>query len=235
MDTGDNGELLRNLGFPLLNLHSSYAHYDFVTPGRRVLVIGPMGSGKTEFSARIWRDSTVALRKKGLAVIEAMSRALPVVASGAGGHLESVGSVPGAALYDPAKPAEAGEWLQRRHQRHPTDAARGSEEHGDERALLAYEMYSNSAKKFIGQYIAVMGGVDCIVLTGGVGENSAKMRRMIFAGLQTMGIVLDNERNRTGPREREISTDESEVLIVIIPTDEELMIARETFRVITAA
>ncbi|MCE1158328.1 MAG: thymidine kinase [Spirochaetia bacterium] len=67
MDTGDNGELLRNLGFPLLNLHSSYAHYDFVTPGRRVLVIGPMGSGKTEFSARIWRDSTVALRKKGLA------------------------------------------------------------------------------------------------------------------------------------------------------------------------
>jgi acetate kinase len=105
-------------------------------------------------------------------------------------------------------------------------------EHGDERALLAYEMYSNSAKKFIGQYIAVMGGVDCIVLTGGVGENSAKMRRMIFAGLQTMGIVLDNERNRTGPREREISTDESEVLIVIIPTDEELMIARDTYELV---
>lgn len=105
-------------------------------------------------------------------------------------------------------------------------------EHGNERALLAYEMYSNSAKKFIGQYIAVMGGVDCIVLTGGVGENSAKMRRMIFAGLQTMGIVLDNERNRTGPREREISTDESEVLIVIIPTDEELMIARDTYELV---
>ena len=105
-------------------------------------------------------------------------------------------------------------------------------EHGNERALLAYEMYSNSAKKYIGQYIAVMGGVDCIVLTGGVGENSAKMRRMIFAGLQTMGIVLDNERNRTGPREREISTDESEVLIVIIPTDEELMIARDTYELV---
>jgi acetate kinase len=105
-------------------------------------------------------------------------------------------------------------------------------EHGDERALLAYEMYSNSAKKFIGQYIAVMGGVDCIVLTGGVGENSAKMRRMIFAGLQTMGIVLDMERNRTGPREREISTDDSEVLIVIIPTDEELMIARDTYELV---
>lgn len=105
-------------------------------------------------------------------------------------------------------------------------------EHGDERALLAYEMYSNSAKKYIGQYMAVMGGVDCIVLTGGVGENSAKMRRMIFAGLQTMGIVLDNERNSSGPREREISTDESEVLIVIIPTDEELMIARDTYELV---
>ena len=105
-------------------------------------------------------------------------------------------------------------------------------DHGNERALLAYEMYSNSAKKYIGQYMAVMGGVDCIVLTGGVGENSAKMRRMIFAGLQTMGIVLDNERNMAGPREREISTDESEVLIVIIPTDEELMIARDTYELV---
>ncbi|MBQ9041276.1 MAG: acetate kinase [Eggerthellaceae bacterium] len=105
-------------------------------------------------------------------------------------------------------------------------------EKGDERALLAYDMYSNSAKKYIGQYIAVMGGVDCIVLTGGVGENSAKMRRMIFAGLQTMGIRLDESRNRTGPREREISTDDSEVLIVIIPTDEELMIARDTYELV---
>ena len=103
---------------------------------------------------------------------------------------------------------------------------------GDERALLAYDMYSNSAKKFIGQYIAVMGGVDCIVLTGGVGENSAKMRRMIFAGLQTMGIILDEERNRSGAREREISSDRSDVLIVIIPTDEELMIARDTYELV---
>ena len=99
---------------------------------------------------------------------------------------------------------------------------------GNERALLAIEMYANSAKKFIGQYIAVMGGVDCIVLTGGVGENSVKMRRMIFAGLQTMGIKLDYEKNRTGPREREISADDSDVLIVIVPTDEELMIALDT-------
>ena len=105
-------------------------------------------------------------------------------------------------------------------------------ERGNERAMLAYEMYSNSAKKYIGQYIAVMGGVDCIVLTGGVGENSARMRRMIFAGLQTMGIILDEERNRSGAREREISSDNSEVLIVIIPTDEELMIARDTYELV---
>lgn len=105
-------------------------------------------------------------------------------------------------------------------------------DHGNERALLAYEMYSNSVKKFIGQYIAVMGGVDCIALTGGVGENSAKMRRMIFAGLQTMGIVLDEARNRTGPRERQISTDESEVVLIVIPTDEELMIARDTYELV---
>ena len=103
---------------------------------------------------------------------------------------------------------------------------------GNERALLAIEMYANSAKRFIGQYIAVMGGVDCIVLTGGVGENSVKMRRMIFAGLQTMGIKLDYEKNRTGPREREISADDSDVLIVIIPTDEELMIARDTYELV---
>ena len=105
-------------------------------------------------------------------------------------------------------------------------------ERGNERAMLAYEMYSNSAKKFIGQYIAVMGGVDCIVLTGGVGENSARMRRMIFAGLQTMGIILDEERNRSGARQREISSDNSDVLIVIIPTDEELMIARDTYELV---
>ena len=105
-------------------------------------------------------------------------------------------------------------------------------ERGNERALLAYEMYSNSAKKYIGQYIAVMGGVDCIVLTGGVGENSPKMRRMIFAGLQTMGIKLDYEKNRQGLREREISTDDSDVLIVIIPSGEELMIARDTYELV---
>ena len=112
-------------------------------------------------------------------------------------------------------------------------SVRQASEEGDERAQLAYDMYSNSAKKYIGQYIAVMGGVDAIVLTAGVGENCEKMRRMIFAGLQPLGIKIDLEKNRAGLRgEREISTDDSEVRIVIIPTDEEYMIARDTYQLV---
>ena len=112
-------------------------------------------------------------------------------------------------------------------------SVRQASEEGDERAQLAYDMYSNSAKKYIGQYIAVMGGVDAIVLTAGVGENCDKMRRMIFAGLQPLGIKIDLETNRKGLRgEREISTDDSEVRIVIIPTDEEYMIARDTYQLV---
>lgn len=105
-------------------------------------------------------------------------------------------------------------------------------EAGDERAQLAYEMYSNSAKKYIGQYIAVMGGVDAIVLTAGVGENCEKMRRMIFAGLQPLGIKIDPEKNKLRGHEREISTDDSEVRIIVIPTNEEYMIARDTYQLV---
>ena len=105
-------------------------------------------------------------------------------------------------------------------------------EAGDERAQLAYEMYSNSAKKYIGQYIAVMGGVDAIVLTAGVGENCEKMRRMIFAGLQPLGIKIDPEKNKRRGAEREISTDDSAVRIVVIPTNEEYMIARDTYQLV---
>ena len=111
-------------------------------------------------------------------------------------------------------------------------SVRDASEAGHERAQLAYDMYSNSVKKYIGQYIAVMGGVDAIVLTAGVGENCEKMRRMIFSGLQPLGIVLDRERNRVRGGERVISTDNSEVVILVIPTDEEYMIARDTFELV---
>ncbi len=111
-------------------------------------------------------------------------------------------------------------------------SVREASENGNERAQLAYDMYSNSAKKYIGQYIAVMGGVDAIVLTAGVGENCDKMRRMIFAGLQPLGIKIDLEKNRQRGFEREISTDDSAVRIIIIPTNEEYMIARDTYQIV---
>ncbi|MEG2983049.1 MAG: acetate kinase, partial [Raoultibacter sp.] len=100
------------------------------------------------------------------------------------------------------------------------------------RALLAYDMYSNSVKKYIGQYTAIMAGVDAIVLTAGVGENCEKMRRLIFAGMQPLGIILDEEKNHQRGFEREISAENSPVKIIIIPTNEELMIALDTFDII---
>ena len=111
-------------------------------------------------------------------------------------------------------------------------SVRTASEEGNERAMLAYDMFSNSVKKYIGQYIAVMGGVDAIVLTAGVGENCDKMRRMIFSGLQPLGIVLDEEKNHHRGFERIISTDDSEVQIIIIPTNEEYMIARDTYEIV---
>ena len=111
-------------------------------------------------------------------------------------------------------------------------SVRDASENGNERAQLAYDMYSNSVKKYIGAYIAVMGGVDAIVLTAGVGENCEKMRRMIFAGLQPLGIILDEQKNRQRGFEREISADNSAVKIIIIPTNEEYMIALDTFDIV---
>ena len=109
---------------------------------------------------------------------------------------------------------------------------RKASERGDERAMLAYEMFSNSVKKYIGSYIAVMGGVDAIVLTAGIGENCDKMRRYIFAGLQPLGIILDEAKNREKGFEREISSERSLVKIIIIPTNEEYMIARDTYEIV---
>lgn len=106
---------------------------------------------------------------------------------------------------------------------------------GDERAILAYEMYSSICKKYIGQYLALMSGADAIVLSAGVGENCQKMRRMIFSGWQPLGIVLDQERNKQRGFERIISSDNSDVAIIVIPTDEEYMIARDTYEIVHEA
>ena len=89
-------------------------------------------------------------------------------------------------------------------------------------------------KKYIGQYLALMAGTDAIVLSAGVGENCQKMRRMIFSGWQPMGIILDQEKNKQRGFERIISHEKSRVPIIVIPTDEEYMIARDTYDIIKA-
>lgn len=100
---------------------------------------------------------------------------------------------------------------------------------GNERAILAYEMLAYQIKKFIGAYTAVMGGVDAIVFTGGVGENDAILREKVLSGLEYLGVEIDKEYNKSMPRgtTETISTANSKVKVYRIPTDEELVIARD--------
>jgi acetate kinase len=106
-------------------------------------------------------------------------------------------------------------------------------EHDDRRVRLAVDMFCYRAKKYIGSYLAAMGGADAIVFTGGIGENSPEVRTRICAGMQWAGLHLDESKNQqmTGC-EGMISTDDSKLLAYAIPTDEELLIARDTVRVI---
>ncbi len=100
---------------------------------------------------------------------------------------------------------------------------------GNERAQLALDMFVYSVRKYIGQYIVQMGGVDAIVFTAGVGENDANMRAEITKGLEFLGIEIDKDVNAaTRGKEAFISTADSKVKVLVIPTNEELMIARET-------
>ncbi len=112
-------------------------------------------------------------------------------------------------------------------------SVREASESGNERAMLAYEMFSSRVKKYIGQYLVLMAGADAIVLTAGIGENCDKMRRMIFSGLQSIGIFLDQERNKQRGFERIISSDKSRLPIIVIPTNEEYMIARDTYEIVS--
>ncbi|HEY7546590.1 MAG TPA: acetate kinase [Blastocatellia bacterium] len=110
-------------------------------------------------------------------------------------------------------------------------------EHNDRRARLAIEIFCYRAKKYIGSYLAAMNGADAIVLTGGIGENSAEVRAAICEGMEWLGLEIDAERNRqmSGGREGLISKDGSRLAAYVIPTDEELLIARDTVRVVDAA
>lgn len=103
----------------------------------------------------------------------------------------------------------------------------------DRRARLAIDVFCYRARKYIGAYLAAMGGADAIVFTGGIGENSADIRGRICAGMEWAGLRLDQKKNEeTAGREGEISTADSRLRAYAIPTDEELLIARDTVRVI---
>jgi acetate kinase len=105
-------------------------------------------------------------------------------------------------------------------------------EHGNHRADLAVECFNYDVKKLIGSYAAAMGGVDAIVFTAGVGENSADQRLEIASGLEFMGVKMDADANNTRGKEAVISAADSRVKVLLIPTDEELMIAQDTARLV---
>ena len=106
-------------------------------------------------------------------------------------------------------------------------------EAGNKRAELANTMYFYRIKKYIGEYAAAMGGVDVIIFAGGVGENQADCRETVLSGLEFMGVELDKEKNAvTRGEEAVLSTPSSKVKVLLIPTDEELMIASDTYEII---
>jgi acetate kinase len=99
---------------------------------------------------------------------------------------------------------------------------------GDDRARLAYDVYCHRIRSYVGAYLAVLGGADAIVLTAGVGEHDARVRADALAGLERLGIEIDPGRNEADDRgPRRISPDGAAVAVLVVPTNEELAIARQ--------
>ncbi|HIW92909.1 MAG TPA: acetate kinase [Candidatus Flavonifractor merdipullorum] len=105
-------------------------------------------------------------------------------------------------------------------------------EQGNQRAALALEAFQYSVKKLVGAYAAAMGGVDAIVFTAGVGENDGNTRMAIASGLEFMGVKMDAQANNVRGKEAVISAADSKVKVLLIPTNEELMIARDTAEIV---
>ena len=107
-------------------------------------------------------------------------------------------------------------------------------EHGDRRARLAIEIFCYRVRKYIGAYLAALGGADAVVFAGGIGENSAEIRARIVAGMEWAGLALDPAANdrTTGGAEGRISRDDARLAAWVVPTDEELLIARDTARLV---
>jgi acetate kinase len=105
-------------------------------------------------------------------------------------------------------------------------------ENNDRRAHLAIEVFCYRARKYIGAFLAAAGGADALIFTGGIGENSSEVRSRVCAGLQWMGLEIEPQRNSDHGRSTNglISNDSSRLAAYVIPTDEELLIARDTVR-----
>ena len=105
-------------------------------------------------------------------------------------------------------------------------------EEGNHRAVLALDLFADKVRKYIGGYAVTMGGLDAIVFTAGVGENGPEIREKICSGLEVLGASIDPEKNLARGREEDITGPDSRVRVLVIPTNEELMIARETARLV---
>jgi acetate kinase len=115
------------------------------------------------------------------------------------------------------------------------DLEKGAEE-GDARAAMALEVFIYEVKKYIGAYAAAMGGLDVLAFAGGIGENSWRVRQQVCGGLEFLGIHLNQEANRAPAHgDRVISLSRSRVSVLVIYTNEELMVARETAKVLASA
>jgi acetate kinase len=107
---------------------------------------------------------------------------------------------------------------------------------GNDSASLALNVYCYRLKKYIGAYAAAMGGLDSVVFTAGVGENAPLVRKLSVTGLEFLGVEVDDKKNNTAiARETDISTDNARVRTLVVPTNEELIIARDTERIVDAS
>ena len=105
---------------------------------------------------------------------------------------------------------------------------------GDHRATLCEQMYCHQLSKFVGSYMLAMGGADAIVFTGGIGENNPKYRTALCEKLAFLGVKIDEEKNHVRGQEIDITTPDSPVKVFVIPTDEELVIARDTLAIVSS-
>ena len=103
---------------------------------------------------------------------------------------------------------------------------------GDGRAKLALEMFAYRAKKYLGAYAAALGGVDIIVFAGGIGERDPETRKRILSGLEFLGVELNPNNLDVKAEEIILSAKDSKVKVIVVPTDEEMMIAKDTYEIV---